>query len=76
MSPMPYPHIFGYLKGWWLKHSPEQPVPVLGNIFHEEIFPLILPGATWSCFLLSYSLWEDTDPYLATASFQGVLEND
>jgi len=29
------------LKGWSLNHFPGQPVPVLDNIFSEEIFPYI-----------------------------------
>lgn len=34
---------FTSLQGWWLHHFPGQPVPLLGNLFGEEVFPNINP---------------------------------
>ncbi|KAK4818640.1 hypothetical protein QYF61_016611 [Mycteria americana] len=62
--------------GWGLNHFPGQPVPMLDNPFSEEKFPNIQSKpplaqleAISSCPITCY-LGEETDPCLATPSFQ------
>ncbi|KAK4818698.1 hypothetical protein QYF61_017919 [Mycteria americana] len=73
---------FKYLQGWRLNHCPGQPVPMLDNPSGEEIFPNIQSKpplaqlqAISSCPITCY-LGEETNPHLATASFQVVAESD
>ncbi|KAK4810562.1 hypothetical protein QYF61_004525 [Mycteria americana] len=72
---------FKYLQGWRLNHFPGQPVPMLENPFSEEKFPNIQSKpplaqieAISSCPITCY-LGEETDPHLATTSFQVVVES-
>ncbi|KAK4822890.1 hypothetical protein QYF61_021109 [Mycteria americana] len=62
--------------GWRLNHFPGQPVPMLDNPFSEEKFPNIqskpplaqleaISSRPITCYL-----GEETDPHLATTSFQ------
>ncbi|KAK4832219.1 LOW QUALITY PROTEIN: hypothetical protein QYF61_021066 [Mycteria americana] len=64
------------LQGWWLHHFPGQPVPLLNNPFGKEMFPNVpwkpplaqleaVSSRPVACYL-----GEETDPLLATASFQ------
>ncbi|KAK4830648.1 hypothetical protein QYF61_012491 [Mycteria americana] len=69
-------------KGWGLNHFPGQPVPMLNNPFSEVKFPniqskppLVQLEAISSCPMACY-LGEETDPHLATTSFQAVVESD
>ncbi|KAK4830581.1 hypothetical protein QYF61_011759 [Mycteria americana] len=62
--------------GWRLNHFPGQPVPMLDNPFSEVKFPNIQSKpplaqleAISSCPITCY-LGEETDPHLATTSFQ------
>ncbi|KAK4831485.1 hypothetical protein QYF61_017986 [Mycteria americana] len=73
---------FKYLQGWRLHHFPGQPVPMLDNPLGEEKFPNIQSKpplaqleAISSCPIACY-LGEETDPHLATPSFQAVVESD
>ncbi|KAK4817794.1 hypothetical protein QYF61_027798 [Mycteria americana] len=73
---------FKYLQGWPLNHFPGQPVPMLDNPFSEVKFPNIQSKpplaqleAISSCPIACY-LGEETDPHLATTSFQVVVESD
>ncbi|KAK4816367.1 hypothetical protein QYF61_016271 [Mycteria americana] len=66
----------GKLNGWRLNHFPGQPGPMLDNPFSEEKFPNIQSKpplaqleAISSCPITCY-LGEETDPHLATTSFQ------
>ncbi|KAK4831163.1 hypothetical protein QYF61_015633 [Mycteria americana] len=68
--------------GWRLNHFPGQPVPMLDNPLGEEKFPNIQSKppleqleAISSCPITCY-LGEETDPHLATTSFQAVVESD
>ncbi|KAK4815582.1 hypothetical protein QYF61_004797 [Mycteria americana] len=63
-------------QGWRLNHFPGQPAPMLDNPFSEEKFPNIQSKpplaqleAISSCPITCY-LGEETDPHLATTSFQ------
>ncbi|KAK4818444.1 hypothetical protein QYF61_013131 [Mycteria americana] len=63
-------------EGWRLNHFPGQPVPMLDNPLGEEKFPNIQSKpplaqleAISSCPITCY-LGEETDPHLATTSFQ------
>ncbi|KAK4814935.1 hypothetical protein QYF61_006290 [Mycteria americana] len=75
--------VFGVMmQGWGLHHFPGQPGPVLDNPFSEGIFsnlqskpPLVQLEAISSCPMACY-LGEETDPRLATTSFQAVVESD
>ncbi|KAK4818296.1 hypothetical protein QYF61_010438 [Mycteria americana] len=73
---------FKYLQGWQLNHFPGQPVPMLDNLFGEDIFPntqskppLAQLEAISSCPITCY-LGEETNPHLSTTSFQVVVESD
>ncbi|KAK4826779.1 hypothetical protein QYF61_011428 [Mycteria americana] len=73
---------FKYLQGWRLNHFPGQPVPVLDNPLGEVKFPniqskppLVQLEAISSRPITCY-LGEETDPHLATISFQVVVESD
>ncbi|KAK4829578.1 hypothetical protein QYF61_005678 [Mycteria americana] len=72
---------FKYLQGWRLNHFPGQPVPMLDNPFSEVKFPNIQskpPLAQLEAISsrpITCSLGEETDPHLATASFQAVVES-
>ncbi|KAK4826255.1 hypothetical protein QYF61_006702 [Mycteria americana] len=64
------------LTGWRLNHCPGQPVPMLDHPFSEVKFPNIQSNpplaqleAISSCPITCY-LGEETDPHLATTSFQ------
>ncbi|KAK4832522.1 hypothetical protein QYF61_023854 [Mycteria americana] len=68
--------------GWQLNHFPGQPVPMLDNPFREEKFPNIqskpplaqlqaISSRPITCYL-----GEETDPHLATTSFQVVVESN
>ncbi|KAK4828289.1 hypothetical protein QYF61_024954 [Mycteria americana] len=67
---------FKYLQGWRLNHFPGQPVPMLDNPFSEVKFPNIQskpPLAQLeaiSSHPITCYLGEETDPHLATTSFQ------
>ncbi|KAK4812409.1 hypothetical protein QYF61_019643 [Mycteria americana] len=68
--------------GWRHNHFPGQPVPTLDNPFCEVKFPniqskplLVQLEAIASRPITCY-LGEETNPHLATASFQGVVESD
>ncbi|KAK4830127.1 LOW QUALITY PROTEIN: hypothetical protein QYF61_008554 [Mycteria americana] len=85
LSHVPKHHIymsFKYLQGWGHNHFPGQPVPMLDHPFGEEIFPNIqskpplaqleaISSRPITCYL-----GEETDPHLATISFQVVVESD
>ncbi|KAK4832178.1 hypothetical protein QYF61_020958 [Mycteria americana] len=65
-----------------LYHFPGQPVPMLDNPLGKEIFPNIQAKpplaqleVVSSCPMACY-LGEETDPHLATTSFQGVVESN
>ncbi|KAK4827926.1 hypothetical protein QYF61_022374 [Mycteria americana] len=68
--------------GWRLNHFPGQPVPMLDNPFAEEIFPniqskpLLAQLEAISSFPITCYLGEETDPHLATTSFQAAVESD
>ncbi|KAK4827874.1 hypothetical protein QYF61_022268 [Mycteria americana] len=70
------PTSFKYLQGWRLHHFPGQPGPMLDNPFSEEKFPniqskppLVQLEAISSHPIICY-LGEETNPHLATPSFQ------
>ncbi|KAK4819967.1 hypothetical protein QYF61_016121 [Mycteria americana] len=69
-------------EGWRLNHFPGQPVPMLDNPFSEVKSPNIQSKpplaqleAISSCTITCY-FGEETDPHLATPSFQVVVESD
>ncbi|KAK4821667.1 hypothetical protein QYF61_027135 [Mycteria americana] len=73
---------FKYFQGWRLNHFPGQPVPMLDNPFSEVKFPNIqskpplvqleaISSRPSTCYL-----GEETDPHLATTSFQVVVESN
>ncbi|KAK4813607.1 LOW QUALITY PROTEIN: hypothetical protein QYF61_011953, partial [Mycteria americana] len=67
LTHVPKHHIyrsFKHLQGWGLNHFPGQPVPMLDN-----------PLAVSCCFMACY-LGEETDPHLATTSFQVAVESN
>ncbi|KAK4828748.1 hypothetical protein QYF61_000739 [Mycteria americana] len=72
---------FKYFQGWRLNHFPGQPVPMLDNPFSEEKFPNIQskpPLAQLeaiSSHPITCYLGEETDPHLATTSFEAVVES-
>ncbi|KAK4816046.1 hypothetical protein QYF61_011054 [Mycteria americana] len=85
LTHVPKQHIytsFKYFQGWQLNHFPGQPGPVLENPFSEDIFPntqskppLVQLEAVSSRPITCY-LGEETDPHLATTSFQVVVESN
>ncbi|KAK4827689.1 hypothetical protein QYF61_020823 [Mycteria americana] len=75
------PDLNAVLQGWRLSHFPEQPVPMLDNPLGEEKIPNIQSKpplaqleAISSCPITCY-LGEETDPHLATTSFQYSLHH-
>lgn len=78
---IPQDHIYRalkFLQRWWLHHSTGKRFPVLDNLFNKEIFPISNPNLPWYniiLFLLALFLftWKETNPHLATTSFQGVI---
>jgi len=67
---------YKYLQGGSLNQFPGQPVTMLDNPFSEEIFPNIQPKPpleqleTISSCLITCNMGEETDPLIATTSFQ------
>ncbi|KAK4827828.1 hypothetical protein QYF61_021912 [Mycteria americana] len=87
MQPIPYPLNSPPIKSISLQFREkdvvgDHPVPMLDNPFREEILPniqsklpLVQLEVISSCPVASY-LGEETDPHLATTSFQVVVESD
>lgn len=70
---------FELFRGWWFYQCPRQPVPMLYNLFQEEMFPnfqykpLLVQVETFSFCPVPVPM--GAEPHLAPPSCQGLVES-